>query len=57
MIVDAHYHLEEQMESVNKLLEQMTRNNVSRVALIPRMQEPFHLDGLAKRLGHYYHGC
>jgi hypothetical protein len=51
MIVDAHYHLEEQIESVDTLLEQMTRNDVSRVALIPRMQEPIHLDGLAKKAG------
>lgn len=51
MIIDAHYHLEEQLETVDALLEQMTRNNVSRVALIPRMQEPFHLDGLAKKAG------
>lgn len=51
MIIDAHYHLEEQMETVQALLEQMTRNDVSRVALIPRMQEPFHLEGLAKKAG------
>jgi predicted TIM-barrel fold metal-dependent hydrolase len=44
-------HLEEQLETVDALLEQMTRNNVSRVALIPRMQEPFHLEGLAKKAG------
>lgn len=51
MIVDAHYHLEEQMETVDVLLERMKMNNVSRVALIPRMQEPFHLEGLAKKAG------
>ena len=51
MIVDAHYHLEEQMETVDTLLEQMKRNDVSRVALIPRMNEPFHLEGLAQKAG------
>ena len=42
MIIDAHYHLEEQLESIDTLLEQMQRNNVDRVALIPRINEPFH---------------
>ena len=51
MIIDAHYHLEEQMETVGILLEQMERNNIDRVALIPRMNEPFHLKGLAKKAG------
>ena len=49
MIIDAHYHLEEQMETVGALLEQMQRHSVNRVALIPRMNEPFHLKGLAKK--------
>jgi len=49
MIIDAHYHLEEQVESVDALLEQMQLNNVNRVALIPKMQEPVHLQGLVKK--------
>jgi hypothetical protein len=51
MIIDAHYHLEEQMETVDALLEQMQRKEIDRVALIPRMNEPFHLQGLAKKAG------
>lgn len=51
MIIDAHYHLEEQLETVDALLEQMRLNNVDRVALIPRINEPFHLQGLAKKAG------
>jgi predicted TIM-barrel fold metal-dependent hydrolase len=51
MIIDAHYHLEEQMESVAALLEQMQLNNVNRVALIPKMQEPVHLKGFIKKAG------
>jgi hypothetical protein len=43
MIVDAHYHLEEEMETVEALLKQMEMHNVKRVALIPKMNEPFHL--------------
>jgi predicted TIM-barrel fold metal-dependent hydrolase len=51
MIIDAHYHLEEQVETVDVLLEQMQRHSINRVALIPRMNEPFHLKGLAKKAG------
>jgi predicted TIM-barrel fold metal-dependent hydrolase len=51
MIVDAHYHLEEKLETVDTLIEQMQRNNIDRVALIPRINEPFHLKGLAKKAG------
>lgn len=51
MIIDAHYHLEERIESVDALLEQMQQNNVERVALIPKMQEPVHLRGVVKKAG------
>lgn len=51
MIIDAHYHLEEQLESVDVLLEQMQRNSIDRIALVPRINEPFHLQGLAKKAG------
>jgi predicted TIM-barrel fold metal-dependent hydrolase len=51
MIVDAHYHLEEQMETVDALIKQMQRHSINGVALIPRMNEPFHLKGLAKKAG------
>jgi predicted TIM-barrel fold metal-dependent hydrolase len=51
MIIDAHYHLEEQIEPVDALLKTMKRNNVSRVALIPKMQEPVHLKGVVKKAG------
>jgi predicted TIM-barrel fold metal-dependent hydrolase len=51
MIVDAHYHLEDQMETVEALLEQMDRHDVGRVALIPTMNEPFHLKPIPKKAG------
>jgi predicted TIM-barrel fold metal-dependent hydrolase len=51
MIIDAHYHHEERIASVDALLEQMQLNNVKRVALIPKMQEPVHLQGLVKKAG------
>jgi len=50
-IVDAHYHLEEQMETVEALLEQMQKHGVNRVALIPKMNEPFHLKPIPKKAG------
>jgi predicted TIM-barrel fold metal-dependent hydrolase len=49
MIVDAHYHLEEQLETVEALLKQMKMNDVQRVALIPKMNEPFHLKPIPKK--------
>jgi predicted TIM-barrel fold metal-dependent hydrolase len=49
MIVDSHYHLEEQLETVEELLKQMEVNNVQRIALIPKMNEPFHLKPIPKK--------
>lgn len=51
MIVDSHYHLEEQLETVETLLAQMDKNDVQRVALIPKMNEPFHLKPIPKKAG------
>ncbi len=51
MIVDAHYHLEEQLESVGALLAQMEKHDVRRVALIPKMNEPFHLKAIPRKAG------
>ncbi|NIM95885.1 MAG: amidohydrolase family protein [Anaerolineales bacterium] len=51
MIIDAHYHLEERMEPLDALLEEMDQHGISRVALIPRMNEPFHVEGLAAKAG------
>ncbi len=51
MIVDAHYHLEERIETVDRLLDQMNRHGISRIALIPTMQDPFRLGGIADKVG------
>ena len=51
MIVDAHYHLEERLETVEALLKQMEMNGVHRVALIPKMNEPFHLKAIPRKAG------
>jgi predicted TIM-barrel fold metal-dependent hydrolase len=44
MIIDAHYHLDEHMESVDKLLSHMHHYDISRVALIPALNAPFTID-------------
>jgi len=46
MIIDAHYHLDERMETVEKLLDHMNRFGVSRVTLIPPLNTPFKIDWL-----------
>lgn len=51
VIVDAHYHLEEELETVEVLMVQMQKNNIVRVALIPRINEPFHLKPIPKMAG------
>jgi predicted TIM-barrel fold metal-dependent hydrolase len=51
MIIDAHYHLEEEMETVDALLARMKENKVDRVALIPKMQQPVHVSGVVKKAG------
>lgn len=48
MIVDAHYHLEEELETLEVLLAQMEKHEVERVALIPKMNEPVHLKPIPK---------
>ena len=51
MIVDAHYHLEDRLETVDRLLGQMDRHGISRIALIPAMQDPFYLGRIAGKAG------
>jgi predicted TIM-barrel fold metal-dependent hydrolase len=51
MIVDAHYHLEERVEPVNGLLQQMDRHGIDRVALIPAVNEPARVEGIAAMAG------
>ena len=41
MIVDAHYHLEERIESVGRLIDQMDQHDIDRIALIATMLDPF----------------
>lgn len=43
MIIDAHYHLDPRLESMERLLREMDRLGIDRVALIAAMVEPFRL--------------
>ncbi len=47
-IVDAHYHLEPRMESIERLVSQMDRWKIDRVALIASPVDPFHLSPTAE---------
>ena len=51
MIVDAHYHLEERVETVDELLLQMKQHGIDRVALIPAMCDPVRVEGIAAQAG------
>jgi len=49
MIIDMHYHLDERMESMDRLLEQMEHHGIDRIALIAPMVEPIHVEGIAEQ--------
>lgn len=49
MIVDAHYHLEERVETVDRLLEQMDRHGISRTVLMPALNDPITIDWIAEK--------
>jgi predicted TIM-barrel fold metal-dependent hydrolase len=51
MIVDAHYHLDPRLETVERLLAQMTAHRIDRVALIATMCDPLHLGSLGLAMG------
>jgi len=51
MIIDAHYHLEQRLEPVDELLQQMGRHGIDRVALIPAVNEPAKVEGIAAMAG------
>jgi hypothetical protein len=40
MVIDAHYHLDERLETVDRLLDQMGRHGIDRTALIAAMVDP-----------------
>ncbi|HRS98208.1 MAG TPA: amidohydrolase family protein [Smithella sp.] len=42
MVIDCHYHLEERIYSIDRLLREMKKCGIDRVALMGSMIEPFH---------------
>lgn len=50
MIIDMHYHLDERMETLDRLLAQMDHHHIDRIALIAPMVAPFHVEGVAESL-------
>ena len=53
MIIDMHYHLDERMEKMDRLIAQMDRHNIDRIALVPPMVDPFHVEGTAEKLARF----
>jgi len=49
MIVDAHYHLDPRLESVERLLAQMREHHIDRVALIAAVCDPIHVGSMGAR--------
>jgi predicted TIM-barrel fold metal-dependent hydrolase len=43
MIIDAHYHLEPRLETIERLLAEMRAHRIERVALMATVSEPLHL--------------
>ncbi|MGB9499032.1 MAG: amidohydrolase family protein [Dissulfuribacterales bacterium] len=53
MIIDMHYHLDENMEPMDRLLAQMDKFHIDRIALVSQMVEPFHVEGVAEKLSNF----
>ncbi|MCK4765329.1 MAG: amidohydrolase [Candidatus Aminicenantes bacterium] len=50
MIIDAHYHLDERLETIDRLVNQMKINNIDKTSLIAAVCEPFKISWLANKL-------
>ena len=53
MIIDAHYHIEEKIEKIERLLNQMDYHNIDKIALISPLCDPFRVDGIAESLAKF----
>ncbi len=52
MIIDAHYHIDERMEPLDRLVDQMKQHSIDKIALISPMVDPFQVEGIAEKLAH-----
>ena len=50
MIIDAHYHLDERIETVDTLIEKMNQASIDKTALIPTLVDPFTVGPVAEGL-------
>src|SRR3981189_3662828 len=57
MIVDAHYHLDPRLETVERLVSQMDAHHIDRVALIATMCDPLHLGRIGLAMGKAMRGA
>ncbi len=53
MLIDAHYHIEEKIEKIERIIDQMDSYNIDKIALIPPLSEPFKVDGIAEKLAKF----
>ena len=47
MIIDAHYHLDERLETIDRLINQMKLLNIDKISLVAAPCEPFKISWLA----------
>ncbi|MGM0652751.1 MAG: amidohydrolase family protein [Bacillota bacterium] len=50
MIIDMHYHLDERMEPIQRLVDQMDQHGIDKIVLIAAMVDPFHVEGTAENI-------
>jgi len=49
VIIDIHYHLDERMEPLQRLVEQMDQHGIDKIVLMATMVDPFHVEGIAEK--------
>lgn len=50
MIIDMHYHLDERLEPLERLIAEMDRHGIDKTVLITPMVDSIHLGGMAEKL-------
>ena len=53
MIIDAHYHFEPRMETEERLLAQMDKHHIDKIALIPTLCDPIHIPPAIERFADF----
>ncbi|MCD8510561.1 MAG: amidohydrolase family protein [Bacillus sp. (in: Bacteria)] len=54
MIIDCHFHIDEKMLTLEKMIESMDKNKIAKTALIPPMNEPmYHVDSKVQASIHH----